>query len=223
MRWSNLLLLLLLPAVTGCDTDRDRGGVGSAPGPAEKDVRRLDRIAVVYQSGETERAAEQLEEYTRDFPRDDLAWTILGNAYEDLDRNEEAGNAYDRALEINPKRFEAITGRGILHRKRGEYDAAMQAYERAVELDPTYAQAYSSMTTIALKQNDDAKALEYAKKGYELDSTDPVIAANLAVAYHFNDDFEHRDEMKQRAADLGYRNLESLEGIFSGELTIRDE
>jgi Tfp pilus assembly protein PilF len=78
------------------------------------------------------------------------------------------------------------------------------------------------MTVISLKQGKDAKALEYAKKGYDLDKTDPAAIANLAVAYHYNGMAELRDEMTEEAKSLGYKNVDSLHKIYSGELTVRD-
>lgn len=47
----------------------------------------------------------------------------------------------DRALHINPRRHQEIGGLGILHRKRGDDDAAMDAYRRALAIEPRYAQA----------------------------------------------------------------------------------
>lgn len=183
---------------------------------------RLETIATTFEKGETKKAADDLNDFLKDYPQNDLAWTILGHAYADLDKLDEAKNSYNKALEINPKRIEAITGLGILHRKLGEYDKALAAYQKSVEIDPNYAQAYSSMTIISLKKLDDKKALEYALKGYELDKTDPTIASNLAVAHHYNNKFEERDRMTKIAEKLGYKNLDALHKIYSGELTLRD-
>ena len=182
----------------------------------------LNRIAGVYQKGETRAAIEQLHPYLRQYPRDDLAWTILGNACEEEDRDMDAQKAYDTALSINPRRAQAHVGQGVLYRKQRRYDDAMSSYQAALEIEPRNAQAYSSMTTIALKRLQNAQALEYAKKGYELDPKDPVVAANLAVAYHYNGDVEGRDRLTNEAARLGYRLVDRLQRIYSGEITIVD-
>jgi tetratricopeptide (TPR) repeat protein len=191
-------------------------------GSSGTDRSRLDRIASEYERGNPAAAIDELNDYLAAYPGDDLAWTILGHAHEDMDSLDEAQVAYDNALEINPRRFEAITGKGILHRKRGEYELAMEAYRAALAIDPDYAQAYSSMAIIALKQYEDADALEYARRGYELDNTDPVIAANLAVAYHYNGEFDDRDRMARIAEQLGYANLDALRQVFAGEVTVRE-
>jgi tetratricopeptide (TPR) repeat protein len=175
----------------------------------------------VYASGDARGAIQQLTPYLEQYPRDDLAFTILGNAHEDLNEDDQARAAYDRALGINPRRFQAIGGIGVLHRKRGDDDAAMQAYRRALAIEPGYAQAYSSMTVVALRLDRDAEALEYAKKGYELDTADPTTAANLAVAYHYNGDAANRDRLTKIAVQLGYRKADRLRQIYDGTLTLR--
>jgi Flp pilus assembly protein TadD len=78
------------------------------------------------------------------------------------------------------------------------------------------------MTVIALKQGNDAKALEYARKGYDLDNSDPVIVANLGVAYHYNGMFELRDKMTKEAEKLGYKKGDGLRKLYAGEATVRD-
>ena len=209
----HLALLAALVFLAGCE--------GPAT-TATRDEGRLDRIAVTYEQGDTAAAISLLTEYLDAYPRDDLAWTILGHAYEESDRLDEAQTAYERALEVNPRQAQAIIGQGILHRRRGEYDQAMAAYESAVEIDPDCADAYSSMAVIALKRNQDDQALKYAKRAYDLDKSTPRIAANLAVAYHYVGDMENRDRFTRIAEQLGYDKVDTLEQIYSGELTVRD-
>ena len=168
------------------------------------------------------RATPLLEGYVKDYPKDDLAWTILGHAYNDADQADKAKEAYEKALALNPKRFEATTGLGVWHRKRGEYDLAMAAYQQSVKADPSFAQAYSSMAVIAIKQLNDGQAVVYAEKAYALDATDPAIVSNLAIAYHYNGDVEKRDKMLKLAESMGYRKMDNLHKIVSGELTVRD-
>ena len=111
----------------------------------------------------------------------------------------DAQNAYEMAHSFNPQLFQPITGLGIVHRNRGDYDADIQAYERALEMDGNCAQASSSMMTMALKRHGDSKALEHARNGYDLDKSDPVVVPTLAVAYHDNDDPGNRDKFTRLA------------------------
>lgn len=180
----------------------------------------FDEIAALRET-DPKAARAQLQERVAARPRDDLAWTILGHTYYDLDDNEQAETAYAKALEINPRRVEALTSMGILRSADRRYDEARGYYDRALAVNPGYAQLHSSIATMALRQGDWARALEPAKRAFDLDSTDGVVAANLAVAYHYNGLIELRDRMTQTAARLGYGNVPVLQEIYRGERTVR--
>jgi len=210
---ARICLLLLIFASIGC------GGLLSEP---KQNLDQLNDIALKIKAGENEKAVTDLEAYLETYPEDSLAWTILGNVHSKTGRLDDAQTAYEKAISLDPKQSDAVNGLGVLHRKRGNYDAAMEAYQKAIAINPKNAQAYSSMTTIAFKKHEDAKALEYARKGYDLDQTDPVIAANLAIAYHYNKDIENRDKFTAIAKELGYSRMEDIEKIYSGEMTIYD-
>ncbi len=207
-----LLLCFLLPWTAACDRLQFGQRIPDSDILAVDDLRGTDPAA----------AAEKLEKMLADKPRDPLGWTILGHIREDLDEDGAADRAYRKALNINPRQVEALTGQGILARKTGNYKKAMDYYRKAVEIAPDYAQAYSSMTTIALKLEQDQEAVRYARKGYELDPSDPVIVANLAIALHYAGDFEERDRMAAKAQQMGYGKMDVLKALFDGDWTIRD-
>ena len=62
------------------------------PAAAKKtDPTELDAIAAVYEAGDYPTAVRQLTAYTGRYPQDGLAWTILGNAYEQQDADADIG------------------------------------------------------------------------------------------------------------------------------------
>ena len=169
----------------------------------------------------TQNIIDKREEHLKSHPDDYQAWADLGNARRDADDLEGAQAAYDRALEIDPEGFEAWTGLGVLHRTRGNRERAMECYEKALEINPNYADAYSSLAVLALQAGQDAKGLEHAERAYNLDQRSPVIAANLAVAYHYNGMYGQRDFMTEKARSLGYANPDALQKIYDGTISIR--
>lgn len=204
------LLSLIIALSVGCDLSTSNSSMA-----------QLEQIAAeLKQSGPSPAIADQLKTYLENYPQDDRAWTILGNCQTDLADLPAAANAFDTALGINPQRVEAITGHGILLRRQGQYDQSVAMYQRALEVDPNYAQAYSSMVAIEIIRKDYAKAVQYGQQSYRLDNTDPEIAANLAIAYHFLNDVANRDKFKQIAAQLDFRSMDSLQQIFDGEIEV---
>ncbi len=184
--------------------------------------RTLNDIADQYLRGELEPSHAELLVYVREHPTEARAWVILGNVCEDLGQLEEAEQAYSKAIELDPGAYQAYTGLGVLCRRRRDYGRAAEYYDRAIAINPSYAQAYSSRAIIALKRGHDRHALELAQRAYALDKRDPVIAANLATMYHYNGMVAERDQLYEAARQLRYRDLQKLDRIFSGELTLRD-
>lgn len=199
---------------------------GDCGHPASAHVREeraldLNDIAAIYRRGDLRQSKALLLDYIGKNPSDVLAWMILGNVYKDLDEDEGAEHAYRKAIELDPQAYQAYGGLGILYRIKGDLDLAVSYYNRAIEINPRYAQAYSSMSIIELKRNHDSRALELAEKAYKLDNKDPVLASNLAVMYHYNNRFADRDRMYEESRKLGYHDMQALDRIFRGELTVR--
>ncbi len=195
---------------------------GCGAGSRTTDKARFNGIAARYLADDIEGCVSDLSEYLKQYPKDEQAWTLLSIAHSDLEQLDEALQAYDRALALDPGCVKALTAKGIVHRKRGEYDKALAAYRSALKVNPNHAEAYTSMALVALLQYRDREALKYAKKAYDLDREEPDIAANLAIMYHYNGDSAKRDEMTAIADGLGYRDVDTLHQIYSGELSVRD-
>lgn len=198
------------------------GGVPS-PDSAVVAPSNLNEIAGIYLGGDVQRGRALLTSYLEKNPKNALGWTILGNILFDQDEDAEAERAYRTAIEIDQQAHQSYSGLGKLYRKRREYDNAIEHYRRAVAIQPRNAQAYSGMAVVELSRSKDREALECAEAAYAFDKRDPVIAANLAAAYHYNNMTEERDRMYQECQKLGYRNLESLQRVFRGELSLRDQ
>ncbi len=190
-------------------------------GPKE-DSAELVRIGALLDRGNAAGAEQRAQAYVKRHPAHALGWVILAKVLDQRDKPDEAVAANRRALELDPRAAQAHTNLGIIHRRRKEYDLAMESYRKAVEIDPGHAQAWSSMAVIELKRNRDAEALAFARKAATLDPEDPVMAANLAVALHYNGQVEERDQAFETARRLGYKKMDALQDIFDGKTTVRD-
>ena len=78
------------------------------------------------------------------------------------------------------------------------------------------------MAVVELARKNDRVALNYAYKAYQYDKKNSVVAANLAVAYHYNRNFRQRDFYTKIAKRLGYKNIAGLQKIYKGILSVRD-
>ena len=71
-------------------------------------------------------------------PRDLQALITLDNAYFDTDRYQEAIDAYSKALAIDPKNPDVRTDMGIMYRRLGQSDKAVEAFRQAAKDQPMH-------------------------------------------------------------------------------------
>lgn len=182
----------------------------------------LVQINQKYLAGKLEEAKSDVKDYLKTHEKNEYAWTVLGNIHNDMDEDSLATIAFNKALEINPDREEALTGMGINLRRQGKYKEAEKYYNKAIKVNPDYAEAYTSLVTIHLKQKEFKKAVEIGEKGYKLDNENPVMSSNLSIAYHYYGDTIKRNKYFEIAKKKGYPNIETLNKIFNGEIDIID-
>jgi Flp pilus assembly protein TadD len=189
---------------------------------AQEDIKKLEVISKKMLADDYDGAKKDIEKYLGKNTKNITAWILAGHIYSELDEDSLAIVSYEKALDLDKNTEQAFTGLGIVYRKQNDNDKAAFYYYKALEVNPDYAQAYSSLVIIELKRKNFSKAIEVGQKAYDLEKTDPVIAANLAVAYHYSGDTTNRDKYFEKARALGYKSLEALKKVFSGELSIID-
>jgi len=79
-----------------------------------------------------------LEAETRRNPANAAAWIELGNAYFDSDQVKQSIEAYRKALDLQPNNADVATDMGVMLRKDGRPQDAIQAFDRAIAINPKH-------------------------------------------------------------------------------------
>ena len=214
-RGMRVALALVLPIAAALSTGCRKG---SESGGADAEIQALEAM---FNNGEYKQMADKASGYVRRHPDSFQAWSHLGWADVKLDRFDEAKGCFATALELNPKWDNAYVGLGVLYRRQGNLDEARANYMKAIELAPQNAEAFSSLAVIELMTGNDAKAVEYGEKAWAIRKDNAIIAANLAISYHYLDKAVKRDTFHEHAKRIGYHNLAQLQDIIDGRKTIR--
>lgn len=112
--------------------------------------------------------------------------------------------------------FQATT-----YRELGKYNEAVEYCNKALNNNIEDIGAYITLSKLELKRRNNAKGLEYAKIAYEMDKEDPIVVANLALAYHFNNLLNERDKYYKIYQDSKINDKYTdnfLKSIFDGSL-----
>ena len=94
-----------------------------------------------------------------------------GLALSDLNKNDEAIKAYDKAIEINPQDSNAWDNKGNALYDLNKTDEAIKAYNKAIEINPQNSIAwYNRASTYSFINNKD-QVIFNLKKAVELDGS----------------------------------------------------
>jgi len=97
-------------------------------------------------------------------------WFQKGYSLGTAGKNQEAMEAFTKAIELNPKVVEAYFNRGAAYFRLGNYRQAIRDYDRAIELDPKNAWAYLGRGTVYFSLGDYRQGLEDFKIAARLGS-----------------------------------------------------
>jgi tetratricopeptide (TPR) repeat protein len=77
----------------------------------------------------------------------------MGNAYEKKEEYDNAIEAYQKAIEINPKYDKAYNNMGNAYYSLGQFNESIKALSMALHINPNNSLAYSNLFELQLTQN----------------------------------------------------------------------
>jgi len=113
-----------------------------------------------------------------------LEWFEIGCRLDsDPPRQDEAADAYRRAIACDPAFADAHCNLGALHQQRGARGDARSCYESAVAADPLHVEARFNLAGILEEEGRDEAALVHYRAAARSDPTFPDAQLNLALLY----------------------------------------
>jgi tetratricopeptide (TPR) repeat protein len=125
-----------------------------APPPVSKGLDAMEEASKI----------RTLKEIVGKEPKNLAAWAELGNLYFDTDQPQEAIEAYGRYLAIKPDNPDVRTDMGIMYRKLGQFDKALEEFKKAAQGDPKHINSRYNLGLVLLH---DKGNIEAAVKAWE--------------------------------------------------------
>ena len=107
-----------------------------------------------------------LKEIIQKDPKNLPAWVELGNLYFDSDQPKEAIEAYSKYLAAKPDNPDVRTDMGIMYRRLGEFDRALEEFRKAAQIDPKHINSRYNIGIVLLHDKQDIKGAIKAWEDY---------------------------------------------------------
>jgi len=109
---------------------------------------------------------QTLKEIVKKDPKNLPAWVELGNLYFDSDQPKEAIEAYSHYLAVKPDNPDVRTDMGIMYRKLGQFDRALEEFRKAAQTDPKHVNSRYNIGLVLLHDKQDIKGAIKAWEEY---------------------------------------------------------
>jgi tetratricopeptide (TPR) repeat protein len=109
---------------------------------------------------------QALKDIVKKDPKNLPAWVELGNLYFDSDQPKEAIEAYNQYLAIKPDNPDVRTDLGIMYRKLGDFDKAIEEFKKAAQSDPKHINSRYNLGLVLLHDKQDMKGAINAWEEY---------------------------------------------------------
>lgn len=139
---------------------------------------------------------------TRSHPSDDIAWSCLGEAYDELGQENRAAVSYKQALQLDPKDEIAWVNLGAVYNSLEQFADGIEAEKEALRLRPDDHDAWGDLGNAYRGIGQHENALAAYKQALQLNPDDADIWVNLGVAYDDLGQYEKEVSAEKRAIQI---------------------
>jgi tetratricopeptide (TPR) repeat protein len=118
---------------------------------------------------------ELIQELMRDFPNSDERVVLMGNLYRRNANSVEAVRFWEKALKINPRRFDVYHSIGLVAFEKGEFEKAVSLLRKALEINPEMSGVHSRIARAFLELGKYDEAIEELGKEMEISPRSPLF------------------------------------------------
>ncbi|MBU7018873.1 MAG: tetratricopeptide repeat protein, partial [Theionarchaea archaeon] len=149
------------------------------------------------------------------------AWVGKGYALSDLERNDEALEAFEKAIELDEKNINAWINRGYALHILERNDEALEAFEKATELDEKNVDAWVGKGATLCNLERYEEALEAFEKAIELSSDYDLPYIYRGEILHLLGDTQNATGEIEKALNTNNKSTWAL--ILRGKICIEQE
>ena len=173
----------------------------------------LETVITSYQNGDFKQAAEKALLFTREFPNDEVALSILANSQYQLGDLHASIATMERIILQSPNNYQIHNNLGLAYQQINEAKKAIEAINTALQLNPEYGHAFYNLGIVLFEQGDVEGSIVSYERSIELRPTHVSSYVNLGIAKKEAKRFHEAEECYQTAIKVDPNNAESYHNL----------
>ena len=141
------------------------------------------RSLAVEGEGSTNTIITWCQDFAKRFPNNYYSYFLLGSAYREDDKMDQAIKSYEKALELKPDFADAYIGIGNVYLESLNMETAIDNYKKALDIDPRHVIAYFNLGVAYGYNGQIDEAIASCKKAIELNPRFIEAYSNLGDLY----------------------------------------
>lgn len=196
------------------DMDKAEAGYQTVLGidPKHPDALHLMGI-IASQKGDYEAAVHLIRQAIQQFPASDIYYNNLGNALARLNRKNEAVDAYQKALGINPDSVDAINNLATNLKELGRTDEALSYFRKALTINPDAVEVYNNMGNALTDLGQIEAAVDCFRKAIALKPDYAIAYNNLGSAMKLREQFKEAIESYNQSVQANPEYAEAFNNL----------
>jgi tetratricopeptide (TPR) repeat protein len=182
-------VLVFIVLLTGCSNN-------------QKAVNLYVDAVMLNDMAETNQAVAKLNEATGANPQFSIAYSLLGQIYQQMNDYPKSANSYEKATAINKWSYRDYLNLGKVYQAMQKFNAAIKAYVRATEIKPNAVPAHLGAAESYYELKDYKNALKYGQRAKQLDPNQAQVMQVLGNIYDAQKDYEQAIASYKRALEL---------------------
>ena len=142
----------------------------------------INQLVNLYNHGQLEAAAEQAHKIIRQYPKDFMAWNILGAAFKGLGKTDDATEAFTKVTELNPGYADGFSNLGVTLKDQLKLEEAISAFKKALAINSDHTKAYNNMGNTLSEQGKLEEAIEAYNKAISIKPDYAEAYNNMGIA-----------------------------------------
>ncbi|MEA3462811.1 MAG: tetratricopeptide repeat protein, partial [Bacteroidota bacterium] len=108
--------------------------------PSDPHIHKILYLIQFHYFKDIEAALVTMERTVKECPDYPHVYNLLGYAYMDLERWDEAEKTFDRYIQLSPNTANPYDSKGDYFMETKQYEKAYESYKKAVEIDPSFSE-----------------------------------------------------------------------------------